>query len=466
VNVATLPGTALAQSDALAGRVEAVLLAQPEVVATGRRTGRAELDPHAQEIYASEIEVTLKMRERSKQALLSHLRSEFRGIAGAQVVIGQPISHRIDHMLSGTRANIAIKLFGKDLRELRRLGALIETEVKAVPGAVDVNLEQQSELPFVTVDFDRAALARYGLTVREASHVIETAFFGTTVSRVLEGDANVDLVVRLPGAARGSVETMGALQLVTPGGARIPLSAVARLERSRGPNQIGRENVQRRIVVMANVAGRDLTSVVDEARARIERNVALPTGYHVEYGGQFESAEAASRTLLLLGAAVVVGIFLLLYLAFSSARDALLVMLNLPLALLGGVAGVWMSGGILTVASIVGFITLFGIATRNGVMLISHIHHLARDEGIVDPLERVRRGAEERLVPIAMTALATALALVPLALSAGEPGSEIQAPMAIVILAGLLSSTVLNMVVLPALYLRYGELGRRGAASR
>jgi CzcA family heavy metal efflux pump len=463
VNVTTLPGTSLEYSDALASRVEQILLAQPEVVATGRRTGRAELDPHAQEIYASEIEVTLAMGERSKEALLAHLRGEFSGVSGAQVVIGQPISHRIDHMLSGTRANIAIKLFGKDLFELRRLGTQIEDQVKAVPGAVDVNLEQQSELPFVSVVFDRVALARHGLSVREASHVIETAFFGTTVSRVLEGDASIDVVVRLPDSARASVETMQALLVPAADGARVPLSAIARVERSRGPNQIGRENVQRRIVVMANVAGRDLTGVVDEARARIERNVALPAGYHVEYGGQFESAAAASRKLLLLGGGVIVGIFLLLYLAFSSTRDALLVMLNLPLALLGGVVGVWLSGGILTVASIIGFITLFGIATRNGVMLISHIHHLARDEGIADP---VRRGAEERLVPIAMTALATALALVPLALSAGQPGSEIQAPMAIVILAGLLSSTVLNMLVLPALYLRYGELGRGKPAAR
>lgn len=464
VNVTTLPGTSLPQSDALASKVEAILLQQPEVVATGRRTGRAELDPHAQEIYASEIEVTLGMRERSKQDLLAHLRSEFSGISGAQVVIGQPISHRIDHMLSGTRANIAIKLFGGDLYELRRVGQQIEDQVKAVPGAVDVNLEQQSELPFVTVDFDRQAIARYGLSVREASHAIETAFFGSTVSRVLEGNANVDLVVRLPDAARTSVETMQALQIATPDGALVPLSAIARVDRSRGPNQIGRENVQRRIVVMANVAGRDLNSVVNEARQRIERNVALPAGYHVEYGGQFESAAAASRTLLLLGSVVVVGIFLLLYLAFGSSRDALLVMLNLPLALLGGVAGVWLSGGILTVASIIGFITLFGIATRNGVMLIAHIHHLAREEGVGDPAERVRRGAQERVVPITMTALATALALVPLALSAGEPGSEIQAPMAIVILAGLLSSTVLNMLVLPALYLRHGEFGDRPAS--
>lgn len=464
VNVTTLPGTSLDQSDALAAKVEAILLQQPEVVATGRRTGRAELDPHAQEIYASEIEVTLAMQDRSKQDLLAHLRSEFSGVSGAQVVIGQPISHRIDHMLSGTRANIAIKLFGGDLYELRRLGKQIEEQVKAVPGAVDVNLEQQSELPFVTVDFDRQAIARYGMSVREASHAIETAFFGSTVSRVLEGNANVDLVVRLPDAARSSVETLQALRIATPDGAQVPLSAIANVDRSRGPNQIGRENVQRRIIVMANVAGRDLNSVVNDARQRIEGNVALPAGYHVEYGGQFESAAAASRTLLLLGSLVVVGIYLLLYLAFGSSRDALLVMLNLPLALLGGVAGVWLSGGVLTVASIIGFITLFGIATRNGVMLIAHIHHLAREEGVRDPDERVRRGAQERVVPITMTALATALALVPLALSAGEPGSEIQAPMAIVILAGLLSSTVLNMLVLPALYLRYGEFGTRAGA--
>jgi CzcA family heavy metal efflux pump len=462
VNVVTLPGTALEQSDALASRVERVLLVQPEVVATGRRTGRAELDPHAQEIYASEIEVTLAMRERSKEELLRHLRSEFSGIAGANVVVGQPISHRIDHMLSGTRANIAIKLFGSDLYELRRLGTQIEDQVKAVSGAVDVQLEQQSEIPFVNIDFDRAAIARYGLTIREVSHVIETAFFGSVVSRVLDGDASFDLVVKLPDAARESVETMQSLQIATPSGARVPLSALASVERDRGPNQIGRENVQRRIVVMANVAGRDLGGVVDDARQRIEANVALPAGYHVEYGGQFESAEAASRTLLLLGGLVIVGIFLLLYLAFDSTRDALLVMLNLPLALLGGVAGVWLSGGVLSVASIIGFITLFGIATRNGVMLIAHIHQLARVEGVADPADRVRRGAIERLVPIVMTALATALALVPLALSAGQPGSEIQAPMAIVILAGLLSSTVLNMIVLPALYLRFGQFGKQG----
>jgi CzcA family heavy metal efflux pump len=466
INVVTLPGTSLGESSALAARVERVLLAQPEVFATGRRTGRAELDPHAQEIYASEIEVTLQMGDRSKQQLLATLRDEFSAIAGANVVIGQPISHRIDHMLSGTRANIAIKLFGPDLYELRRLGQRIEAEVRQVQGAVDVQLEQQSEIPFVTIAFDRRAIARYGLTIGAVSQVIETAFRGTAVSRILEGEASFDLVLRFPDDVRESIERMRALQISTPTGARVPLSALASVERSRGPNQIGRENVQRRIITMANVADRDLGSVVADARARIESNVALPVGYHVEYGGQFESAAAAARTLLMLGSVVIIGMFLLLYLAFETARDALLVMLNLPLALLGGVAGVYASGGVLTVASIIGFITLFGIATRNGVMLIAHIHHLEREEGIVDAVERVRRGAVERLIPITMTALATALALVPLALSAGQPGSEIQAPMAVVILCGLLSSTVLNMVVIPTLYLRFGQYGERaGIAS-
>jgi len=459
VSVVTLPGTALEASDALAARVERLLLAQPEVVATGRRTGRAELDPHAQEVYASEIEVTLAMQDRSKAELLAHLREEFSAVAGANVVIGQPISHRIDHMLSGTRANIAVKLFGPDLDTLRRLGTRIEEEMKAVPGAVDVALEQQTRVPFIAIDFDRAALARYGLSIQEVGHVVEAAFYGSTVSRVLDGNTSLDLVVTLPAAARDSLESIAALSLRTAAGQQVPLSAVAAVRRDRGPNQIGRENVQRRIVVMANVAGRDLGGVVDEARQRIASNIELPAGYHVEFGGQFESAEAASRTLLLLGGVVIAGIFLLLTLAFGSGRDALLVMLNLPLALLGGVVGVWASGGVLTVASIIGFITLFGIATRNGVMLIAHIHHLAREEGVTDAIERVRRGAVERLIPITMTALATALALVPLALAAGEPGSEIQAPMAVVILAGLLSSTVLNMLVLPALYLRFGTLG-------
>lgn len=455
LSVVTLPGTSLETSDDIGQRVEKILLEQPEVVATARRTGRAELDPHAQQVFASEIDVSLDMRERDKAELLAALRQEFALLPGTNVIIGQPISHRIDHMLSGTRANIAIKLFGDDLSELRRLGGQVESIVGGVPGAVDVAMDEQSQIPFVTVRFDRAALANYGLSMTEAAEALETAFNGTTVGRLLEGEASFDLVVRLPRSAKENLDTLRDTQLTLASGAQVPFAALADIRRERGPNTISRENVQRNLVVMANVAERDLISVVEDIETAIAGNVTLPTGYRVEYGGQFQSAEAASTRLLLLGALVIAGIFLLLVAAFGRTRDAVLVMLNLPLALIGGVAGVWFAGGIVTVAVLIGFITLFGIATRNGVILIDHIGRLIRDGGLT-PEQAVRQGAEERLVPILMTALATALALVPLALAGGEPGSEIQAPMAIVILWGLLSSTALNMLVVPAMYLRFG----------
>ncbi len=463
VNVTTLPGTSLEESSRLAGRVEAILLAQPEVVATARRTGRAPADPHAQEIHASEIEASLAMRDRTKAALLAALRTELARVPVGNVVLGQPISHRIDHLLSGSRANVAVKVFGPDLHELRRLAALVRAEADRVPGAVDVTVEPQADIPLVQVRFRRDAVARHGLSVRQVGEAIETAFAGAAVSRVFEGEAVFDLVVRFDPAARRSLEGMREVLLTTPGGAQVPLAALAEVVRDRGPNLVSRENVQRRIAVTLNVAGRDLQGVVDELRARVAANVALPPGYAVEYGGQFASAAEARRTLLVLGAGVVAGIFLLLYLAFGSGRDAALVMANLPLALIGGVAGLYASGGVLSVATLVGFITLFGIATRNGVMMVSHIRHLRENEGVPDPRRSVLRGARERLVPILMTALAAGLAVVPLALSAGQPGSEIQAPMAIVILFGLASSTVLNMVVVPSLYYRFGQRSRARA---
>jgi len=460
VSAVTLPGTSLEQSDALGRRVENILLTHPEVVATARRTGRAELDPHAQGIHASEMEVTLRMGERSKQELLAALRRDLAALPGMNIVIGQPISHRIDHMLSGTRANIAVKLFGHDLYELRRVANLIKTEVENVPGAVDVSVEQQADIPFLRVQFNRAAIARYGLHIDDVAEAIRTAWFGTTVSRVLEGQTSFDLVVRFHDRTRADRDAIRQTLITTPDGAQLPLHALAEIRYDLGPNTISRENVQRKIVVMANVAERDLTSVVNDIRQRIDANIDLPRGYHVEYGGQFESAESATRTLLVLGAVVIVGIFLLLFVAFHSARDALLIMLNLPLALIGGIAGVYAMDGVLSVASIIGFITLFGIATRNGVMMVAHIQNLVASKVVGDALSAVRRGAMERLIPILMTALAAGLALVPLALSAGEPGSEIQAPMAVVILFGLLSSTALNMIVVPALYLRFGSAAR------
>ncbi|MDQ5887596.1 MAG: hypothetical protein QG667_885 [Pseudomonadota bacterium] len=460
IYVVTLPGTTLDESSRLGQRVEEIMLAQPEVVSTARRTGRTPADPHSQEIHASEIEASLVMKQRSKEELLAMLRQQFAALPGVNVVIGQPISHRIDHMLSGTRANIAIKIFGPDLYELRKIGEAVKTQVTSVPGAVDVALEQQADIPFVLIKLRREAIAQYGLTVREASDAIETAFAGLDVSKVLEGQASYDLVVRFDPRVKASFDALQSTLLTTTSGAQVPLSALAEVRKDRGPNLISRENVQRKIVVMANVAGRDLQSVVNEMRQNISRAVTLPSGYHLEYGGQFESAGEATRMLTFLGAVVVAGIFLLLYLAFRSARDALVVMLNLPLALIGGVVGMYVADGVLSVATLIGFITLFGIATRNGVMMVSHIRHLVEFEGVTSAREAVVRGATERLIPILMTALAAGLALVPLALAAGEPGSEIQAPMAIVILFGLASSTLLNMMVVPALYLRFGSVAR------
>ena len=461
VSAVTLPGTSLEQSDQLGLRVEHILLSHPEVVSTARRTGRAELDPHAQAIHSSEVEVTLNMGERSKEEFLAALRDDFATLPGMNIVIGQPISHRIDHMLSGTRANIAVKVFGHDLYELRRIATQVESVANEVPGAVDIAVEQQADIPFLTVKFKRDAIARHGLRVGDVAEAIETAFFGQAVSRVLEGDASFDLIVRYQPTVLDDIDAVRSTLITTASGAQLPLHALAQIRKDRGPNTISRENVQRKIVVMVNVAERDLGSVVNDIRSRVAAQVELPSGYHIEYGGQFESAEEASRTLSILGAVVVVAMFLLLFVAFNSGRDALLVMLNLPLALMGGVVGMYASDGILSVATLIGFITLFGIATRNGVMLIAHIHTLVEHEHVHDPLEAVRRGAMERLVPILMTALATGLALVPLAMSAGEPGSEIQAPMAVVILFGLLSSTVLNMIVVPALYLRFGSVVQR-----
>ncbi|MDP3419296.1 MAG: efflux RND transporter permease subunit, partial [Thiobacillus sp.] len=460
VGMATLPGTALEESDRLGRMVENILLSHPEVVATARRTGRAEGDPHAMDVSASEMEVTLKMGERSKEDFLAALREDFASVPGTQIVVGQPISHRIDHMLSGSRSNIAVKIFGPDLDELRRLTQQVKGIAQDVPGAVDVTDEQQTDIPFLTIRFRREALAQHGLSIREVSEAIEAAFSGLPVNRVQQGQASFDLVLRFDPSTRANIDAVRATLITTADGARLPLSVLADIRNDRAPYSISRENVHRKMVVMANVAGRDLASVVADIRTQVAANVELPAGYHIEYGGQFESAEAASRTLLVLGVAVTVGIFLLLFIAFGTARDALLVMLNLPLAMIGGVIGVFAAGGVLSVASIIGFITLFGIATRNGVMMISHIHHLVEHEGVRDAVEAVKRGAEERLVPILMTALATGLALVPLVLAAGQPGSEIQAPMAVVILCGLLSSTLLNMIVVPALYLRFGAINK------
>jgi len=456
VQANTLPGTSLPKSDEIGRRVEQILLSQPEVVATARRTGRAEYDEHVQGVEAAEIDVGLRESRRSRAELLADLRRGFSTLPGTNVTIGQPISHRIDHMLSGTRANIAIKIFGDDLPTLRRLGEHVRDVVMKVRGAVDVSLEQQMDVPFGRFILNRPAIARYGLRADDVAEAVETAFAGTTVGRIFDRATAFDLVVKFDPTSQSDFTRLGDLPVDTPNGGPVPIRLLAEVRREQGPNMVLRENVQRRIVISSNVAGRDLGGVVDDMRTSVAREVPMPAGYRVEYGGQFESQQSASRRLMVLGIGVIAGLFMLLVLAFGRPRDALLIMLNLPLALIGGVVGVFLAGGVLSVASMIGFITLFGIATRNGIMLVSHIRHLMEQEGVSDFREAVERGARERLIPILMTATAAGLALIPLALGGGKSGSEIQTPMAIVILCGLASSTLLNMVVVPAMYLRYG----------
>jgi CzcA family heavy metal efflux pump len=459
VQANTLPGTSLAKSDEIGRRVEQILLAQPEVVATARRTGRAEYDEHVQGVEAAEIDVGLRETRRPRAELLAELRRGFSTLPGTNVTIGQPISHRIDHMLSGTRANIAVKVFGDDLHTLRSLGEHVRDVMTTVPGAVDVSLEQQMDVPFVRFVLNRPAIARYGLRASDVAEAVETAFAGAIVGRIFDRATAFDLVVKFDPMSQVDFDRLADLPIDTPNGGPVPIRLLADVRREMGPNMVLRENVQRRMVVSSNVAGRDLGSVVEDMRSAVARDVPMPAGYRVEYGGQFESQQSASERLVLLGVAVVAGLFMLLVLAFGRPRDALLVMVNLPLALIGGVAGVYLAGGVLSVASMIGFITLFGIATRNGIMLVSHIRHLMEHEGVTDFREAVERGARERLIPILMTAMAAGLALIPLALGGGKAGSEIQTPMAIVILCGLMTSTLLNMVVVPTMYLRYGRGG-------
>ncbi len=463
VSAVTIPGTSLEDSNALGNALERLMLGVPEVTSTARRTGRAELDEHVQGVESAEIDVRLTMKDRPREAVLEELREKVSLLPGTNVTIGQPISHRIDHMLSGTRANLAVKIFGDDLQVLRQLATQVQAEMAQVSGVVDLSTEAQADIPTLRVRVDPGAASRHGLETGGVAETLQTARVGHTVGQILEGQIAFPLVVRYAHDESTDLDAVGGTQIQTPDRRQIPLSSVATIQRDRGPNFVMRENVQRRIVVQSNVSGRDLRSIVNEIQGRVNRNVRMPQGYHVAYGGQFESEAQASQQLLWLSLGVIIAIFFILSSAFSSPRDALLIMVNLPLALIGGVIGVYLSGGVLSVASIVGFITLFGIATRNGIMLVSHIRHLQEYEGVTDFRAAVTRGATERLVPILMTALAAGLALVPIALSAGEPGSEIQAPMAMVIMFGLLSSTALNMLVVPILYERFGRPLRRSA---
>jgi CzcA family heavy metal efflux pump len=456
INITLPPGTSLTESNRIGRTVEEVLHNTPEVVSTTRRTGRAELDEHAAGVNMSEIEVVTRPSGRRHTAVMEEVRQNLAQIPGVVSEVGQPISHRIDHLLSGTRAQIAIKLFGPDLVTLRNKGEEIRKAMENVQGIVDLMVEPQTGVPQVQINIDRRAAGALGLRADQLAQTVDVAFNGEAVSQILEDQKTYDVVVRYDDASRQSVATIASALVDTPAGAKVPISQVAEVRVDQGPNTINRENVQRRIIVQANVANRDLGSVIDEIRTRITRDVALPEGYFVQYGGQFEAQETAARQISGMSVVAIAGIFLLLYLALGSGRLALLVMANLPLALIGGVLMVFVSGGTLSIASLIGFITLFGIATRNGIMLITHYQHLIKEEG-VSFRQSIIQGSLERLSPILMTALVTGVGLIPLALGVGQPGKEIQQPMAIVILGGIVTSTFLNMIVIPALYLKYGR---------
>ena len=460
INISLPPGTALQESNRIGRIVEETLHKTPEVVSTTRRTGRAELDEHAAGVNASEIEVVTKQLDRPQAAIMEEVRQNLSQIPGITSEVGQPMSHRMDHLLSGTRAQIAIKLFGPDLVTLRNKAEDIRKVMGTVPGVVDLMVEPQVGVPQLQINMDRKQAAAVGIRAGDLAGTVDTAFNGEAVSQVLEIQRTFDLVVRFNDAARKSAESIASTLIDTPTGAKVPISQVASVQVDQGPNTINRENVQRRIIIQSNVAGRDLGSVINEIRQKIGHGVALPEGYFVQYGGQFEAQEEAARKIALMSVVAIAGIFLLLYLALHSGRLALLVMANLPLALIGGVIMVFVSGGTLSIASLVGFITLFGIATRNGIMLVTHYQHLAQQESV--PFRQsIIQGSLERLSPILMTALVTGVGLIPLALGVGQPGKEIQQPMAVVILGGIVTSTFLNMIVIPPLYFKYGSAGVR-----
>lgn len=450
INVSTLPGVSLEESDNVGRRAEMLLLSVPEIKTVARKTGRAELDEHALGANVSEIEAPFELSDRPKKAVVEEIRHKLGTLPGVNVEIGQPISHRIDAMLSGTRANIAIKLFGTDLNKMFEIGNKIKTEISAIPGVVDLNVEQQVERPQLQIVPKREMLAKYGVTPSEFTDMVEVYLAGRTVSRVYEGNRVFDLTVKADDDSRSTIEAIRDMPVDVVGG-KVPFSQIAEIRSAAGPNTINRENVARKIVISANVSDGDLQGAVNRIRKTINDNVPLPEGYHVEYGGQFESVQSATRTLLVTSLMAILVIFLLLYGQFKNVRQASAVLLNLPLALIGGVFAIFFADGIISIPAIIGFISLFGIATRNGMLLIDRYNEL-RQSGL-SLHDAVMRGSLDRLNPILMTALTSALALIPLALGGDLPGNEIQSPMAKVLLGGLLTSTMLNGFIVPVVYI-------------
>lgn len=450
ISAVASPGTSLEVSNELGNMMERELLTIPEVKSTARRTGRGELDEHSQMTNSAEIDVRFELDKRSRDEVFNDMRHKLAGVPGIVYTIGQPLGHRIDHMLSGTRASIAIKIFGPDLSRLTILGNQIKSAIEPIEGVVDLQVEQQSETPQIQIKANRDALARYGITMDEFNKFVELAFSGAKISDIYEGQRSFDVVLRFNKNYTESLNDLRDALIDTSDGGKVPLDEVAEIVSTGGPNLISRENVQRKLVVSANTSGRDVTSVVDDIRRTIDEKIQLPEGYSIQYGGQFENAKSASRTLLLASLVSLLLIFLLLFGEFHSIRLSVIVLITLPLALIGGIMAIYISSGIISIPSIIGFITLFGVAVRNGILLISRYRHLAA-EGT--PLrESVVHGSVDRLNPILMTALTSALALIPLIIAGDKPGNEIQSPMAIVVLGGLLTSTLLNVFLMPVIY--------------
>ena len=450
INVSTMPGVSLEESDKIGAKVEQILLSIPEIQTVGRKTGRAELDEHALGVNTSEIEAPFILDKRSKNELLSDIREKLGLIPGINVEVGAPITHRIDAMLSGTSANIAIKLFGTDLNRMYAIGNEIKEAVSGVEGLVDLNVEQLVERPQLQIVPKREMLAKYGVTLPEFAEIVNVMLAGESVSLVYEGNRSFDLTLKVDDEHRTGAENIRDL-MIDAGGVKIPLGNIATVRSASGPNTINRENVARKLVVSANVAERDLRGVVNDVQKIIDEKIELPEGYHIEYGGQFESEQAASRTLLITSIVAILVIFLLIFNQFRNLTQSVVILLNLPLALIGGVLAIRLGGDALSIPAIIGFISLFGIATRNGMLLIERYNDL-RIEGH-KLRESVMIGSKDRLNPILMTALTSALAMIPLVVGSDLPGNEIQSPMAKVILGGLLSSTFLNGFIIPIMYM-------------
>jgi len=450
ISVVGPPGMSLEESHVTGEMTEKILLSMPEIDVVTRRSGRAELDEHAQGVSSAEIDVPFTLGERTKEEFLDDLRTKLKVVPGVNITIGMPIAHRIDHMLSGTRANIAIKVFGPDLNKLFTICNDIKAHISEIDGLVDISVEQQVEVPQIRIIPNRELLTKNAMTVADFSHFVDVAFAGEAVSEVYEGQRRFKMVLRYDTTARGSIDKIKNALVDLPNGSKIPLEQLAEVKSMSSPNTINRENVQRKVVISSNVSGRDLRGAVNEIKQMVTDHVAFPEGYRVEYGGQFESEEKASKMLLITSVLALIVIFILLYLEFRNLSLAAIVLLNLPIALIGGIFIVYFTSGIVSIASTIGFISLFGIATRNGILLISK--YQALEKSGMDKMEIIIKGSVDRLNPILMTALTTAMALIPLALKGGEAGNEIQSPMAIVILGGLLTATFLNIFVVPCLY--------------